>query len=469
MKRNIMLFKKIVWTIILPVSLLSFQACNELDIKPTDGIDPDKAFRNLEDIDMGIKGAYAAIDYTLIENNVTVSDEAIMPAENVVSNTNAYRWLYTASSSSVTSAFREYYIVIDRTNRVLTGLEKLTNVDETKKRHYRGELLAIRAYAHLELLRAFSGGYEPANLAIPYMLESKISYPTRNTVQEVVNFVKTDLNEALSLIGDEASVSRISKPAVYAILARTALYSKDWPLAISASTSAINAKPLASQQNFARIWTDQSEDEVIWSLKKSEASDSRIGSFLFREDGGIALFAPSSKLLNLFDKDNDIRYSSYITYDPDRGAGKSPYLIKKYVGRSSDAPGLTNIKLFRTGEMYLIRAEAYAETPNQLSGTADLNQLRKSRITGYTDQTFADKETLIREIYTERYKELAYEGHRFFDLKRRNLPVQRSAQDAVNTSGALTLESGKAQYNFPIPATEMSVNKNMIQNPNYSN
>jgi len=37
----------------------------------------------------------------------------------------------------------------------------------------------------------------------------------------------------------------------------------------------------------------------------------------------------------------------------------------------------------------------------------------------------------------------------------------------VNTNGNLRLEPTKAQYNFPIPAVEMSVNKAMQQNPGY--
>ena len=115
--------------------------------------------------------------------------------------------------------------------------------------------------------------------------------------------------------------------------------------------------------------------------------------------------------------------------------------------------------------MYLIRAEAKAESTGDAA--ADLNALRTNRITGYSTATFADKTTLVNAIYTERFKELAFEGHRFFDLKRRNLPVQRLAADAVNASGAVTLSPTKAQYNFPIPALEISVNKNTVQNPNY--
>ncbi|HUC81230.1 MAG TPA: RagB/SusD family nutrient uptake outer membrane protein, partial [Flavisolibacter sp.] len=150
---------------------------------------------------------------------------------------------------------------------------------------------------------------------------------------------------------------------------------------------------------------------------------------------------------------------------PTRTGTKSQYLVNKYIGGNPTSPGLADIKLFRTGEMYLIRAEARAESTGDAAG--DLNTLRAARINGYTAQTFADKPTLITAIMTERFKELAFEGHRFYDLRRRNLPVQRPAEDAVNASGSVLLNPSQAQYSFPIPATEVQINKNTVQNPNY--
>ncbi|WP_235324431.1 RagB/SusD family nutrient uptake outer membrane protein [Pedobacter lusitanus] len=143
---------------------------------------------------------------------------------------------------------------------------------------------------------------------------------------------------------------------------------------------------------------------------------------------------------------------------------KSEYLVNKYAGTTA-TPGLTDIKMFRTGEMYLIRAEAEAESTGDAAG--DLNNLRAARIKDYQPAGFTGKDDLINAIYIERFKELAFEGHRFFDLKRRNLPVQRLPEDAINTSGAVKLLPAQAQYAFPIPALEISVNKNTFQNPNY--
>ncbi|PRY50285.1 putative outer membrane starch-binding protein [Arcticibacter pallidicorallinus] len=454
---------------LLIVLLVSFSSCKKLDdVNPTDTIDPSKAFRNVKDLDLGLLGTYAYLDYSLIGSNAIVSDEITVPDENTVSNTEAYRWLYNSGSGSVTSAFNDYYIAIDRLNRVLAAIPAVEAVgaDLTLKQRYQGELLALRAYCHLELLRAYASSYDNGALGVPYMKSSIISYPARDKFEAVIANIKADLIEAKDLIPASFNDrTRITRTAVAAIQARTALYERNWAEAVSYSTEVINAVPLASRTQFPQIWTDQSDAEVIWKLKRV-GSDSRIGAFFFRETGGLVLYAPSFELINSFDQANDIRYSSYITYSPNRGAGKSAYLVKKYIGGDAAAPGRADVKLFRTAEMYLIRAEAEAELAPQAAG-ADLNTLRSARIQNYASETFAGKEALITAIYQERFKDLAFEGHRFFDLRRRKLPVERLPQDAVNAVGAVKLEPTQAQYAFPIPAREISVNRNMEQNPNY--
>jgi hypothetical protein len=66
----------------------------------------------------------------------------------------------------------------------------------------------------------------------------------------------------------------------------------------------------------------------------------------------------------------------------------------------------------------------------------------------------------------ERFKELPFEGHRFWDLKRRGLPVQRIGTDAPSATGA-TLAGGNFRFTLPIPQVEMQANKLMVQNPGY--
>lgn len=463
--------------VLLSLGTFLLTSCDKLKLTPTDSIAPNNAFRNLNDVKLGLLGAYAPLDYTLISAAATVSDEIMLPTENTVSNTVTYRWMYNSSYGSVTSAFNEYYVVIDRANRVLEAIPNITITagQQAELDQYKGELLALRAYSHFEILRAYASSYDADGMGIPYMKKHELIYPGRPTVQSNFADIRADLESAKSLIpaGFNENI-RITQTGVSAILARVALYQKDWTAAVTYATEVINKEPLAARNDFSKIWLGQNESEVIWQLARVPG-DSEIGSAFFRQTGEIVLYAPAFKLINQFDTDNDIRFTSYITYDQaraDNSQGKrSAYLIKKYNGSDSRYPGLTNIKLFRTGEMYLIRAEAALEKDNSNAGITaaakDLNDLRKARIIGYSDENFSDKQSLVNAIYNERFKELAFEGHRFFDLKRRNLPIERLPEDAINASGAVKLEPTAAQYCFPIPITEMSVNKDMKQNPKY--
>ena len=129
---------------------------------------------------------------------------------------------------------------------------------------------------------------------------------------------------------------------------------------------------------------------------------------------------------------------------------------------------MADMKVFRTAEMYLIRAEARAESNAIAESVADLNALRAARISPYTAVNIASKDQLITEIIQERFKELAFEGHRFWDLKRRGLPVQRLVSDAPSNDG-VTLPANNFRFTLPIPQPEMLANPKMVQNPGYAN
>ena len=120
----------------------------------------------------------------------------------------------------------------------------------------------------------------------------------------------------------------------------------------------------------------------------------------------------------------------------------------------------------RVSELYLIRAEARAEQDNLTGAAADYNTIRRQRITGYTDESFGSKAEAIMAILNERARELAFEGFRFFDLKRRGLSINRLASD-VQSNEWLNLPADNFRFLFPIPQRSILANPNMVQNPGY--
>ena len=463
---------------ILMAASCCFVACKkQIDLTPTDNIDPTKAFRTVDDLKQGLIGAYAGLSYySSIYYTSLVTDECMLPSENSTGSGFAtHRWSYDGATTF--DAWPDNYVAIDRANRVLAAMNTVTAKpgEEPLKAQYKGELLALRAYCHFELIRNFAEKYEPDAMGVPYMEQSDVDgSPARLSFSATMAKIDADLVAAKALIpASFDDNTHITKMAISALQARAALYEKNWDNAITYATEAINALPLASRTDFPKIWKDESESEVFWKLKRV-SGDEMLGDkynqpgYLDNPAGTKINYAASYKLTNLFDQTNDVRFDSYITIDPTRlAAGKTPNVIVKYMSDDPDNRNLVDIKLYRTGEMYLIRSEAYAQKSNLPSASADLNALRAARISGYTDQNFADKQTLLDALVTERFKELCFEGHRHFDLRRNNLPIQRNPEDAANALGAVLLTPNDAQYVFPIPNTELRANKNMKQNPRY--
>jgi hypothetical protein len=467
------------FTLGMTVVALGVTSCNkQIDLLPTDTIDPSKAFKTVKDVNAGLLGAYNKLNYySSIFYTSRITDEVMLPSENSTgSGVATYRWQY--DGSFVHDAWPDNYIAIDRANRVLAIIDDIEAkpAEMTLKDQYKGELFAIRAYCHFELIRNFAEKYEAGKMGVPYMEVSEVGSPERLPFEAAMEKINADLVAAKALIpASFDDRTRITRNAVSAIQARVALYEKKWDNAITYATEAITGVALASRTDFPKIWKDQTTNEVLWKLKRvASDAETPLGNlytqagFLTNPAGSRIYYAASNELTSLFDQANDIRFSSYIIIDAQRKTdGKIPNAVIKYTGGDAANPNRVDIKLFRSGEMYLIRAEAFAEKNDLPSAATSLNALRSARISGYVNQVFATKEAIITALQTERFKELAFEGHRHFDLRRWNLPVTRNPDDAVNALGAVLLPPDKAQYVFPIPNSELKANKNIKQNPGY--
>lgn len=476
------------YTKILICSVLFFTmfSCKKvIDVKETDLIAGDIALLTVENNEQGIIGAYSAmnIEMSILLNSVFADEVKVGEFYNAAT---VHEWQYSSTDISIRdqfTAFNLYYRIIDRVNRVLQALPNAKGTgaaDEAKRTRLRGEALFLRAFSHFELYRYYSGATDPNALAVAYMEEPSLMPTERINVGPFFEKLKADMAEAKTLLPNNLTDKyRANRLAATGLQARVALYTKQWEDAKTFSTEYINALPLSPRSEFNGIWTDANSNEVAFKLSRTPSAGGRIGS-LFRGTSAVTstgvnipqvTWTPSDKIWNAYDQTNDIRFSSYFIDEPLlSAAGRPSRLIKKYAGTAYGTPGenVADAKVFRTGEMYLIRAEARAETGDLVGATADLNALRMARITGYVPELFASKDALISAVINERFKELPYEGHRFWDLRRRNLPVERLASDAP-TPNATVLPAGNFRFLLPIPNAEIQANPVIQQNPGYTN
>lgn len=489
-----MKLNKILLSSALALSLFSCKKVIEVEEK--DFIGGDVAYTTVAGTEQGLLGAYGLLSTEMsILLNATFSDE-VKVAEFYNSAT-THEWQYTSTDITIRdnfTAFNNYYRVIDRVNRVLEGLPTADSIkvgDNSLRERIKGEALFLRAFAHFELYRYYSGATDPNALAMAYMEVPAREFTARIAVGPFFQKLKADLAQAKTLVNPavpttEAIAVRANKTAVSGMQARVALYLKEWDDAITYSSEFITAKPLATRAEFPGIWSDANVAEVGFKLKRTNSASgtlsigttSRMGS-LFRATSsstaniGTVTWAPSSKIWSAYGTTDstDIRFPVYLKDEPLLAAKNRPSrIINKYAGTNYGTANenVADAKVFRTAEMYLIRAEAKAEKGDLVGAAKDLNDLRAARIRNYVPEVFTSKDALITAIMNERFKELAFEGHRFWDLRRRNLPVERLAADAPNAA-AMVLPAGNFRFLLPIPNAEIQANPSIQQNPGYTN
>ena len=463
------------------LTLVIFSCKKVIEIKETDFINESLAFKTVENTDQGAVGAYSAV---IGEGNMYVSSilsDEVVSAEFPSQDATVVNWIYGADDITLTrdntNTYGINYSVINRANRVLAALPATDSTragDNQLRNRLRGEMLALRAFMHFELFRWYCDNYSAEGIALPYMEAPALTDQARIGMKPYFDKMIADFAEARTLIPASYRDSlRITRTAVIGMQARMALYMRDWANAETYATEFINLLPLSTRANFTGIWKDTNSDEVAFKLRRTNLT-LRPGSF-YRTNSTNAtnlqtiLFSVSSKLWDAYDQTNDIRFSAYMKDEPLLAVqNRVSHIVRKYegTGYGTASDNVQDYKMIRTGEMYLIRAEARAELNKIPAASQDLNDLRKARISNYTTVNYDDKATLISLIMNERFKELAFEGHRFWDLKRRNLPVERRPADA-QTVGSVTLPANNLRFVLPIPFYEIQANRAIKQNAGY--
>jgi hypothetical protein len=481
---------RIITKISLMLMLLSsFAACTKsdvVDLQPIDRIPSEKAFSTLGDVLQGLNGVYGTWQHRRsVYLSALLTDEARLGTG--AGYRNVGNILFNYQSTSDAQDFRDLetggvwtnlYQVIDRANRVLTFMEVVPaeGTAEALKVQYRGELLALRAMAHLELLRwyaptvQYSADEQGIIIQSEYVKAPGSYFPKRSKQSEVVAFINKDLEEARSLIpASFTDIGRVTRNAVIASQARVALHTRNWQTVVDRASEVLSIQPISSRSAYAALWTTRTlaanqSTEVIWKLNVQAANIGVAVGSLFQDANAAVQASPALKLINSYDKTNDIRFATFF-----RTAPAPTGLIAKYgaVENNNAENFQYDTKMIRSSELLLARAEAYAELGQTAGANADLSTLRTNRITDYTHTTISDKGALIDQILLERYRELAYEGQRYHDLRRRGLPVQRDILDVAGNTAIQTLLPTDPRYILPIPQQEVFANPNVGQNPGY--
>lgn len=359
-----------------------------------------------------------------------------------------------ASNTQVKGLWDSSYNQIYAANAVIEGIEKSVHLPETDKKQLKGEALFVRALLHFYLTNLFGD--------VPYITSTDYEQ-NRNAKKMSVNNVytsaKNDLEQAIQLL-PESYISqdrmRPNRYAAHALLARVDLYAGLWDEASNEASAVLNNTGLyIYEDDLDEIFLKESTS-TIWQLAPGFSGGNTLESVTFNFTiGPPPLSALTDGFMSAFTV-NDLRKTHWVKAVTD--GTTTWYHPFKYKYTGTDSSKEYSI-IFRLAEIYLIRAEARAQSGDLIGAKEDLNKIRKKA--GLLDTTAITQAEILDAILQERQLELFTEfGHRFFDLKRFNKiqSVLSVVKTGWNTHDAL----------FPIPEVELNLNPNLKpQNSGY--
>lgn len=443
-----------------------------LEQTPFDSLPPDQALSTESSLTSGVNGAYSALRAVALYGRDFPIIGDLMGDNTYVEIQNSGRYLiqynYTMSSSDGVAAemWSTAYTGIMRVNRVIDANVSGANVSRIKAEAY-----AIRALLYFKLVTIFAKPYtdDPSALGVPLVIHyDPYALPSRSTVTEVYQQIVTDLQTAFQSAPDFVNSSRFSKYSAEALLAKVYLYIGDNVNAKAAAVDVINngGFTLVGSADYNAYWADPAKrSDMVETLLEIDADvinnngfDDFAGMYL---DGYDDIYA-SSSLEGLYSA-TDIRKSVIVAGTTKGGA--PAFVVTKFPNATNG--DRDNIKVLRLSEVYLIAAEA-SLPGNETDALTYLNALvaeRDPSFAGYSSTGAA----LLDDIVTERRKELAFEGDRFFDLNRLKMPITRASNPGA-IPAPLSIPYPFEKRLNPIPLTEIQANPNIAnqQNPGYN-
>lgn len=486
--------------IIIAVTLLVSCKKEFLDVGPTGSVDDASIFTTTGNASNVINGIYRYL-YSRYDNQNTPGQGGIMlmldfMGEDV--HQFAATW-YTGGNATgswlnqknpdnayVAYAFRLYYTCIGNANAILDNIEKTTGTN-AEKNALKAEALTMRAWCYFNLVQIFAKRYDAsavpnnqAGLSLPLTFsDSKLP---RSSVEQVYTQINKDLSDAVAAFATAQAPrnkSHLSERSAYAIWARVALVMQNWNKAAEYAKKVIDlgGSSLMSNTQYQAGFNDISNPEWIWGAFVQDDQGDTFGSYMAQisYNGNTTYIRSRPKRINvaLFNQitATDVRKRMWEPTPnatnfplPSAAFAREPYMSRKFSIRT--LPTIGDVPYIRLAEVYLILAEAYARAGRETDARNTLFTLAKNRDASYVLSTKTGQ-ALIDEILVQRRVELWAEGHRFFDLKRMNLSLDRTTvpnYESTSVSGVMQVAAGSNLWQFAIPTSELQANPNSSQN-----
>lgn len=421
---------------------------------------------------LNIIGEWGWDDGTVTRNDFILQDIASDDMQKKWNPDGDQAWMdefnnfsFIASNGGFNGQWAYNYEGISRVNTAidyLTNEEMMTklNFDAVEKNRLLGESYFLRAFYYFDLVTNFGG--------VPLLIKPLESFneayeiAERATADEVWKQINEDLTSARTLLPDAKYAHptekwRVSKGAVIAMQAKTALFNENWQEVITHVNSVEATHFYDLNENYFDsfdVEKEFTEEEVIFCYDHQSAQTPRRGNGLCALLGW-GFVAPESSFIEAFEE-NDPRL--FYTVDTEmKNVNKILGTLNGEYKGDDDAPA--NKIYIRYADLLLWKAEALLNSGNPGEAVSIINRIRARARNSITVNgvlppagTLPDREieetsiTLITGwLQHERRVELGFESHRFRDLKRWGI-----AGEVLGSRGFQQLH-----HIYPIPQREI--------------
>ncbi|WP_318310333.1 RagB/SusD family nutrient uptake outer membrane protein [Flagellimonas crocea] len=429
------------------------------------------------------------------------------------------------TASGINAHWVHYYRIVDRANAIIQGAENLEGIEETRKNQILAEAKCMRANSYFTLYRMFNNIFITTEPTTP---ENAFDVPQdKSSEEEIFSLLRSDLDFAIANL-DYATpqFGRWAKGAARHLRAKVAMWENDWTEAAAQADALITSGSHSLTETTAEVFAGELnhtetlfainfERQTIgggnphimnWNMVSSYADAPGLIQSVENGGAGAGFISLNQYTIDLLNEDpnDDRKNNTYYIFEyayndesalpPGKELGdpldlyensetdqnefmlyyrrQNPGIIKFFdeTVEPTDRNHFKNIMIYRLAETYLIGAEAHMMLNNTPKALDYLNAIRTRANAAPVDAI--DLETILEE----RARELAFEGQRWFTLKRTGLLYDYLLDHMNNDNMNESYPEGNPKdilreymQNWPIPQQQMDLlGPNYPQNDGYN-
>ena len=433
-----------------------------------------------------------ATEYLLCEKSIVNTEKNYIRMKAI----NLHHWqpdpFYDSENAEINDGnWQNMWKRIAAMNSVIYQVNEMRGKEDDKVlcNKVEGEARFLRAQYYFYMANLYGKPYRKASASIDPCIPLKTSeeiedkYFSRATCEEVYRQVVKDLEQATVLLQgiEQTTKYRTNQTAAFALLSRVHLFMENYEAAVAAADSVIGnpdyyLRDLKAYQRGSAVYV--TSPEVIFThgpnimavvhapvvVSGSGVNQQRISSGYTTSEDLLACYG---------ENDNDMRLKAFFIERPAPGNGW------RCVKTQFTAEEVSDIMAIRVPEVYLNKAEALALLGRDAEAIEVLNELREKRLK-VAGAVTESGEGLVNFIRDERRRELCFEGHRWFDLRRYAVnsvypyekEIRHISYDFLEGSGVYRVgtyvlkpySQDAAAYMLPIPRYAIEFNEGTLTN-----